>query len=330
MGTFGVARRAQRGRRVQEQVDPRREKQSITAGTKGNIIGISRQAIINDDMGAFDVARDDARPRAADDRGRRLRAARAQRRARPDDDGRQHAVPRDAQQHHDRRRARLGGDRRRPRRDGERRRTRRTTRSSRSPRRSCCCRSARRHRRARSTLGSTTSTRSNKFQIPNKVGGLFRDIVDTARITGTRRYLFADPGVAPTCSRSRSSTASSSRSWRCSRAGASTASSGRSARTTASRDRLPRRDHERRRATNSVAAGLPFELAVEGVFLVPKIAGVAWAEGALLYHDSTANNFGTVVSATTMRAGCAAVAALSGDTTGYVRLTGSPAPLNVA
>lgn len=41
---------------------------------------------------------------------------------------------------------------------------------------------------------------SNKFQIPNKVGGLFRDIVDSPRITvsATRRYLFADPGIAPT------------------------------------------------------------------------------------------------------------------------------------
>lgn len=82
-------------------------------------------------------------------------------------------------------------------------------------------------------------------------------------------------------------------------------------------------------ATSTVAAGLPFELAVKGVFLVAKIAGVAWAEGALIYHDSTANNFGTVVSATTMRAGCAAVAALSGDVVGYVRLSAAPAPLNV-
>lgn len=37
-----------------------------------------------------------------------------------------------------------------------------------------------------------------KFQIPNRVGGLFRDIVDSPRITGTRRYLFADAGIAPT------------------------------------------------------------------------------------------------------------------------------------
>jgi phage major head subunit gpT-like protein len=38
---------------------------------------------------------------------------------------------------------------------------------------------------------------SNKFQVPNKVRGLFREVVDTPRITGTRRYLFADPSVAP-------------------------------------------------------------------------------------------------------------------------------------
>lgn len=34
--------------------------------------------------------------------------------------------------------------------------------------------------------------------VPNKVAGVFSKIVDTERITGTRRYLFADPGVAPT------------------------------------------------------------------------------------------------------------------------------------
>lgn len=33
---------------------------------------------------------------------------------------------------------------------------------------------------------------------PNKVRGLFRDIVDSPRLTGTRRYLIADPQVAPT------------------------------------------------------------------------------------------------------------------------------------
>lgn len=39
---------------------------------------------------------------------------------------------------------------------------------------------------------------TNQFQVPNKVLGIVRDIVDSPRITGTRQYLFADPAVAPT------------------------------------------------------------------------------------------------------------------------------------
>lgn len=38
---------------------------------------------------------------------------------------------------------------------------------------------------------------ANKLQKPNVVNGLFSDIVDTPRLTGTRRYLFADPSEAP-------------------------------------------------------------------------------------------------------------------------------------
>jgi phage major head subunit gpT-like protein len=38
---------------------------------------------------------------------------------------------------------------------------------------------------------------SNRFQVPNKVAGLFREVVDTPRLSGTRRYLFAEPSVAP-------------------------------------------------------------------------------------------------------------------------------------
>lgn len=37
----------------------------------------------------------------------------------------------------------------------------------------------------------------NKFQKPNYCRGLFREVVGTQRITGTRRYIFADPNVAP-------------------------------------------------------------------------------------------------------------------------------------
>lgn len=38
---------------------------------------------------------------------------------------------------------------------------------------------------------------ANKLQKPNIVNGLFRDIVDAPRMTGARRYLFADPSEAP-------------------------------------------------------------------------------------------------------------------------------------
>ena len=38
---------------------------------------------------------------------------------------------------------------------------------------------------------------ANKLQKPNIVNGLFRDIVDSPRLSGTRRYLFADPSEAP-------------------------------------------------------------------------------------------------------------------------------------
>jgi len=38
---------------------------------------------------------------------------------------------------------------------------------------------------------------TSKLQRPNKVRGLFGDIVDTPRLTGTRRYLFANPADVP-------------------------------------------------------------------------------------------------------------------------------------
>jgi len=37
----------------------------------------------------------------------------------------------------------------------------------------------------------------SKFQKPNTVRGLFSRVIDTPRITGNRRYLFADPSIAP-------------------------------------------------------------------------------------------------------------------------------------
>jgi hypothetical protein len=39
--------------------------------------------------------------------------------------------------------------------------------------------------------------RTSKYAPPNKSRGLFRDIVDTPRLTGAPWYAFADPSVAP-------------------------------------------------------------------------------------------------------------------------------------
>lgn len=38
---------------------------------------------------------------------------------------------------------------------------------------------------------------NNKLQMPNRVRGLYRDVIDTPRITGTDWYTFADPNDAP-------------------------------------------------------------------------------------------------------------------------------------
>lgn len=46
-------------------------------------------------------------------------------------------------------------------------------------------------------VDSVTTNATNKFMKPNKVRGLFRTIVDSPRLTGTRRYLFTDPSITP-------------------------------------------------------------------------------------------------------------------------------------
>lgn len=72
-------------------------------------------------------------------------------------------------------------------------------------------------------------------------------------------------------------------------------------------------------AATTKAAGLPFVLHVEGVFIVPKATGQAWSEGALVYWNGTAM---TTTSAGGTLAGSVAKAGQSVDTTGYVRLNG--------
>jgi predicted RecA/RadA family phage recombinase len=80
----------------------------------------------------------------------------------------------------------------------------------------------------------------------------------------------------------------------------------------------------------TAAVGVRFNGAVEGVFLLPKTAGVAWTEGQVLYFDSATSSFATVQSATARRAGAANAAALAGDVTGKVFLLNIGAVVNVA
>lgn len=83
-------------------------------------------------------------------------------------------------------------------------------------------------------------------------------------------------------------------------------------------------------ATNTVDAGLEFEGLTEGVVTLPKATGSAWTEGAMLYWSTATNNLVVATAAAARRVGVAAVAAASGDTSGVVRLTGSPSVVNVA
>jgi hypothetical protein len=47
-------------------------------------------------------------------------------------------------------------------------------------------------------VDQVAADKGNKFMQPNKVRGLFSTIVDSPRLSGVRRYLLADPSIAPT------------------------------------------------------------------------------------------------------------------------------------
>jgi predicted RecA/RadA family phage recombinase len=80
----------------------------------------------------------------------------------------------------------------------------------------------------------------------------------------------------------------------------------------------------------TAAQTVRFNARIDGVWTVPKTAGVAWTEGANLYWDSTAGSFATAQSATARRAGFATAAASSGATSGSVLLNNIGAAVNVA
>jgi predicted RecA/RadA family phage recombinase len=72
-------------------------------------------------------------------------------------------------------------------------------------------------------------------------------------------------------------------------------------------------------ATTSAAAGVAFELGVEGVWQLPKATG-AWTVGQIVNWDNAAKN---VTTGAGTKIGVAAAAAASGDTLGEVRLNES-------
>jgi hypothetical protein len=177
------------------------EKASIVVATKGNIIAISRQMIVNDDMNFFSAGADDAS--AAPPRSRSKSTSTRCSRRTP-------ATAPDAVRQHRRCSTRSHGNK--------------TTGAALSAAAIDLDRVAMASQKEPNGndfidlrpailvvpvgLGGQArvinqsqydpDTVANKSQMkPNIVVGLFREIVDTPRLTGTRRYLFADPSIAP-------------------------------------------------------------------------------------------------------------------------------------
>lgn len=74
-------------------------------------------------------------------------------------------------------------------------------------------------------------------------------------------------------------------------------------------------------AVTSADAGRPFAARFTGVVSLPKAAGVAWGQGALLYWDGATRRATTTV--TPVKIGIATATAAAADPTAAVRLNGS-------
>lgn len=73
-----------------------------------------------------------------------------------------------------------------------------------------------------------------------------------------------------------------------------------------------------------IASGASGAVAIEGVHAVTKVAGTAWAQGDKIDYDASASGFDigvTAASGDVEDCGVAALAAASGDTTAYLKLT---------
>lgn len=74
-------------------------------------------------------------------------------------------------------------------------------------------------------------------------------------------------------------------------------------------------------ASVTAAAGEKFAGKLTGVFSVTKATGQTWSEGEIVYFDDGTGSF-TTSAVGNAKAGAAVAAALTGDTTGLVRLDG--------
>lgn len=82
-------------------------------------------------------------------------------------------------------------------------------------------------------------------------------------------------------------------------------------------------------AIHSALSGAAVEIAVTGVFTVPKTSAQAWTQGAAIYFIPGTGLFTTATTAGNLFVGTAALVAANPSDTGVVRLNGS-APAAVA
>lgn len=74
-------------------------------------------------------------------------------------------------------------------------------------------------------------------------------------------------------------------------------------------------------AEHDIPAGATGSLAIEGIFRVPKKTGETWAVGETAYYDVGTTSYSHTSSYSEAVAGVIVAVAVSGDSTGLVKLT---------